>query len=172
MVKILTYILTALVSTLVAAVPVLAANSADISTSATVSSYLSVTFNYASAGWSTIDISGGAVTDQAADNNNVFPYYNVSVSTNDNYKLEANGTDMTLAGYPSLLVGNISVDSDTAPGSLAAGNSVSLTASPQVIDTGILYNVSTHYNGFYIDVPAGFKAGTYTGTITMIYSSV
>jgi hypothetical protein len=143
----------------------------DIPTQADVDAYISVVFNYASAGWASIDISGGAVTDQAADYNNLAPYYNVSVDTNNEFKVEANSTDL-IDGIYSIVKGNLKVDTDTNPASLSAGSAVAMTAVPQVIDTGIVYTTTTHYDGFFLSVDAGQHVGTYAGTVTLTYSSV
>jgi len=130
--------------------------------------YITTTFQYSS-------ITFGSLEHNTNNNtptpDNTVGTYNVTIDTNTNFKIEANGTDPTGNGQ-DFYVGNLTIDSDTSAGNLAVGNGISLTSSPQVVDTDIPSATTVHYNGAWFSIPYGTYATTYTSTVTLTYSSV
>ncbi len=130
-------------------------------------SYISVTFSY-----NTVNF--GVLNPNTTDNpapDQTEGIYNVSVDTNANYKLEANGTDFS-SGTSSFSISNLKMDTNSTAGNLALSDSVSLTSIPQVIDTNIPPTETINYHGFWLSIPAKQYAGTYSSTVTITYSTV
>ena len=170
--KLFALVIASLVSTIPAILPVLGATAADITVSATVDPYISITFNYASVSFGSLDVSSGAVTDQQASPVSTLGYYNATIDTNKNYKLTANASAMTESGGGSLSVGDLSVDSDWVKGSLSTVNDVDMTGGNDEIDTDVGYGNTTHFHGYWLDAPQSQKAGSYSGAVTQTYASV
>lgn len=139
-----------------------------VTVSATVDSYITATFNYASISYGTL--SAGS-SDNPAPNQGVVPGYNISIDTNKEFKVEASGTDFS-DGTNTFGIANLKMDSDTAPASLALLSAVTLSGTPQTIDTGIAYTTTDHYHGFWLTIPSGQYANAYSSTVTVTYSVV
>lgn len=140
----------------------------DTTVNANVTGYLDVTFNYDT-------VTYGSLTSPSA--NNTAPgtadgVYNVSVDTNQNFKVEASGTQFDDGGGHTFPVSNLRFDTDTVAGSLSAGNGKSLTGSAQTIDTGIAYTTTDHYHGYYLSIPDNQFSAAYSSTVTITYSAV
>jgi len=140
----------------------------NVSVTTDISSYISITPQYSAVAYGTLS---------AGTNNNVAPnqatgIYNFTVDTNRNYTLKALGTDFSEGGGGSFEIGNLTMDSDPSAGSLAEGNSVALATTNVTIDSNIVYTVTDHYHGYWLDIPSGQKEGSYSSTVTISYENV
>lgn len=128
---------------------------------------LSIVFNY-----NTIDF--GILT--IGSNNNPAPnqtngIYNVTVNTNQNFKVEASGTTFTGATH-NFSISNLKMDTNPVAQNLSLSNVVILTTSPQIIDNNINYTVTTHFHGFWLSIPSSQYAEKYNSTLTITYSNI
>jgi hypothetical protein len=139
-----------------------------VTTNVTVNSFLTATFNYNTVSYGSLN-SGTA--NQTAPNQ-ATGVYNVTISTNTPFKIQSSGTTFTDGGSHTFTIDNLRMDTDTVAGSLALGNSVGLTGSLQTIDTGVSESTTTDYNGFWLSIPAGQYATSYSSTLTVTYSVV
>lgn len=141
----------------------------DITMSATVSSSMSAVFQYAA-------VSFGSLTQGTSNNaapNQASGVYNVTVTTNANWKVSASGTDLDDGGGHTFSIGNLTMDTNSTAGNLAVGSGVALTGAPQIIDTGYTPVTSTaNYNGFWLSIPSGQYAAAYSSTVTITYANV
>jgi hypothetical protein len=138
-----------------------------ITVSATVSSYISATFNYDTVAFGTLT---------QGSNNNPAPYnadgrYNVTVSSNLEWKVSAYGTDFSNSGH-SFSISNLKMDTDSTKEGLSLSNAKALSTSSQDIDTGYGAGENiVNYNGFWLSIPANQYATSYTSTVTITYSN-
>jgi len=159
-------IIASLMGFLLLLLPIVGAD--DVTVSATVNSYITATFNYNS-------VSFGSLNAGTSDNpapNQANGVYNVTIDTNKNFTLTASGTDFDDGAGHTFSISNLKLDSDTSAGSLAVGNAVALSTSSQTIDTNILYTTTTHYHGYWLTIPSGQYASTYSSTVTLTYAVV
>jgi len=153
-----------LVLCMLALVPLVSSD--QVTVSAEVSGYITVIFHYTSVNFGTLYV---GTTNNPAPGNTQGAYY-VTVDANANYKVEAEGIDFS--GPTTLSISNLKLDTDPSVSGLSVNNAVSLSTSPQVIDTNIPYTVTTHYHGYWLTIPSGTPAGTYSTTVTITYSLV
>jgi len=113
-----------------------------------ITPYITVTFNYSSVTYPALSF--GTTTPAPNQANGV---YNVTVDTNSNYSISANGTDFSGAGY-SFYIGNLTMDTNSTAGNLAQNVSVSIQSTPTLIDTNISSVVAVHYHGFWLTIPS------------------
>ena len=64
------------------------------------------------------------------------------------------------------------MNTNTTSGNLDVNKSITMSGTPQTIETNIPYSTTTHYHGYWLSVPNGQKAGTCQSTITITYSVV
>jgi len=128
---------------------------------------LSVTFNYNSVNFGNLNHN---TTDNPAPNQ-LSGVYNVTVSSPTNYKVEVNGTDFS-DGTFSFSVSNLKMNTNSTSSNLNVNNAITLSGTPQVIETNIPSSVVTHYHGYWLTIPSGQYASTYSNTITITYSVV
>ena len=139
-----------------------------VEVNATVSPSISVVFQY-----SAVDF--GSLTQGTSDNpapNQADGVYNVTVTTNANYKVEASGTDFSDGAGHTFAISNLKMDTNSTAGNLALGDAVALSTSAQTIDTNIPYTETTNYHGFWLTIPSNQYAATYSSTVTITYSNV
>jgi hypothetical protein len=138
-----------------------------LSSNATEEPYISITFNYSSVSFTNMS---------SPSNNNSAPnqlngIYNVTVDTNANYKIEANGTNLVKGG-DSIAISNLRIDTNSTKTDIAVGSSVSLSTSTQTIDNNIPSTNTVDYHGYWLTIPEKQPAGTYSTTVKIIYSNV
>jgi len=149
---------------MLALVPVVSSD--QVTVSAEVLGYITVTFHYTAVDFGLVAV---GTTDTPALGNAEGEYY-VTVDANANYKVEAYGNDFS--GPGTLSISNLKLDTDPNLVNLNVLNAKSLSTSPQVIDTNIPYTVTTHYHGYWLSIPSGTPAGSYSTTVTITYSLV
>ncbi|MEM1544641.1 MAG: DUF2341 domain-containing protein [Candidatus Bathyarchaeia archaeon] len=125
--------------------------------------YLTITFNYNSVNFGSLNHN----TLNPAPNQES-GIYNVSVEAGSSYKVEAYGNNFE--GPASLSISNLYFDTAPSPSQLSFSNSVSLSTSPQVIDSNIPPSVTVHYHGYWLNIPYKQKKGNYYTTVYIIYS--
>jgi len=140
----------------------------DVTVSATVSGYITATFNYAAVSYGSLS----AGTSNNAAPNQLNGVYNVTVDANNNYKVQAYGLNFTDGGGHEFYINNLKMDSNATAGNLAVGSAVALTEVAQTIETNILPAVTTHYHGYWLSIPAGQYGAAYSSTVTETYSLV
>ncbi len=141
----------------------------DISATVIVSKYITVTFNYNTVDFGTVAAGSSSNTpskDQTAG------LYNATIDTNYDFKLEANGTDFTDGAGHSFGIGNLTVNSNVTASNLAEANGIQLTGTPQVVETNIPETTTTHYHGYWLAIPSGQYATSYSATVTETYSNL
>jgi parallel beta-helix repeat protein len=121
--------------------------------------YLSITFSYSSIDFGTLQHN----TINPAPNQ-AQGVYNVSVDTNSNYVVKAYGNDFT----PYLSISNLKFDTNSSVENLDINQAISLSTSPQTIDT-YPPTVTINYHGYWLNIPYGQYATTYTTTVTINY---
>jgi len=139
-----------------------------VEVNATVQKSISVVFQY-----SAVDF--GSLTQGTSDNpapNQANGIYNVTVTTNYEYKVEASGTDFSDGAGHTFAISNLKMDTNSTAGNLALGDAVALSTSTQTIDTSIPYTETTNYHGFWLTIPSNQYAATYTSTVTITYSNL
>lgn len=129
---------------------------------------LSITFNYNTVNFGILPI--GSNNNPAPNQTNGI--YNVTVNTNQNYKVEASGTNFNSSSGYSFSVSNLKMDTNSIAPNLSVNNSTTLSSIPQIIDNNINYTIGTHYHGFWLSIPSSQYATIYTSTITITYSNV
>ena len=140
------------------------AKATDISVSASVQKYISVTFSYNAVNYGTLiaGSSNNPAPDQADG------VYNVTVDTNYAYDVKAYGTDFSDGAGHSFAISNLKLDTDSTTSGLNINNAVSLSTTEQTIDS-YDYTVTQNYHGYWLSIPSGQYAGTYTATVTINY---
>jgi hypothetical protein len=141
--------------------------STDVPISANVQGYLTATFNYSTIYYGTLTAgtSDNPAPDQATG------IYNVSIDTNQNYKIATNGTQFDDGSGHTFPVSNLAMDTNSTAGDLAVVSAVALSGSPQDIDT-YAYTEAVNYHGFWLSIPSTQFASNYTSTVAMTYSAV
>jgi len=139
----------------------------DVPISANVQGYLTATFNYASLYYG--DLTAG--TSNNAAPNQAVGIYNVSMDTNQNYKVSASGTQFS-DGTHTFAVSNLKMDTNSTAGNLALGSAVALSGSPQEVDTNMPNTDTDNFHGFWLSIPASQFAANYTSTVTITYAAV
>ena len=129
--------------------------------------YISITFNYSSVSFT--NMSSPSANNSAP--NQLNGIYNVTVDTNANYKIEANGTNLVKGG-DSIAISNLRIDTNSTKTDIAVGSSVSLSTSTQTIDNNIPFTNTADYHGYWLTIPEKQPAGTYSTTVKIIYSNV
>ena len=143
----------------------------DVSVSATVSPYISYTVNYATLDFGTV--SAGSSSNTPTNYDQTAGELNATIDANDEYKVEAYGTDFTGSNTSETFsISNLKMDTDSNYANLAEASATALSTSSQVIETNIAYTVTTHYHGFWLTIPSGQAADTYSSTVTITYSLV
>jgi len=139
----------------------------DVTVTADVSGYITVTFNYDTVAFGSV--AAGSTQNAAPGNSD--GAYNVTVDANANYKVEAYGTDFS-DGANTFSISNLKLDTGSDYTTLSYSSATSLSTTSQVIETNIPYSVTTHYHAYWLDVPSGQPAGSYSSTVTITYSLV
>jgi hypothetical protein len=159
----------ALLLGIVSLISVMPAFADPIDVGVTVSGYMTATFQYDAVAYA--PLAAGA-SDQAAPNQ-AGGIYNVTVSTNNPWKVSASGTDFDDGSGHTFGIGNLTMDTNSTAGNLASGSAVTLTGSPQIIDTGYSVGDSiNNYNGYWLSIPASQYAAVYSSTVTVTYANV
>jgi len=161
--KIIPVVLSLMVS-LLSIVPVIAD---DITVSATVSKYITATFEYSAVSFGSLG---------AGSNNNPAPnqatgIYNVTVDTNYAYRVSASGTDFSDGGSHTFNINNLKVDTNPTAGDLALSDAVTLSGSSQPIDTNIAPTETINYHGYWLSIPASQYPTTYSTTVTVTFAN-
>jgi len=140
------------------------AYSDTVTVSATVSPYISVTFNY-----NAVDF--GTVTVGSTDNHPTPDYttgvYNVTIDTNTNYTVTVSGTDFSDGAGHTFSVANLKMSVNTTT---TFYNFSSVTTSSQTIYNGVDTD-TINYHAFLLDVPSGQYAASYSSTLTINYAT-
>jgi hypothetical protein len=142
------------------------ARAADVTVSASVQKYISVTFSYNA-------VSYGTLT--AGSSNNPAPnqadgVYNVSVDTNYAYDVQAYGTDFSDGAGHSFSISNLKLDTNSTVSGLNVDSAKALSIGAQLIDS-YDYTVTQNYHGYWLSIPAGQYASSYSATVTIIYEN-
>lgn len=144
------------------------AQQGNVTVSATVTGYIEVTFNYNQVTYPSI--SAGS-TDVPAPNQGQ-GIYNVTVNTNYDFTVKARGTNFSDGAGHTFSISNLKMDTDPSVSGLSLTNAVALSTSDVTIDENVPYTVTTHFHGYWLSVPVGQYAGTYTSTVTITYNNV
>jgi len=139
-----------------------------VSVTTTVSGYMTATFNYDTVAYSSQ--SAGAsdvVAPGQADGN-----YNVTIDTNNNYKVSASGTQFSDGGGHTFAVSNLKMHGNTTADGLSVDLATVLSGAPQVIATGFTPSDTDNYNGFWLSIPGTQFGAPYTSTLTVTYAAV
>lgn len=145
--------------------PIVLADAVTVSTD--VGKYITATFQYSA-------VSYGSLTAGTTDNiapDQASGVYNVTVDTNYDYKVSASGTDFSGA-VSSIAIGNLSIGVNETAGSLAVGDSTILTTGAQDIETNLPYTNTIDYHGYWLDIPSGQYAESYSSTVTVTYANL
>jgi len=144
------------------------AQTGEVNITATVQGYIDVTFNYAEVNFGTL--TAGTTNEEAP--NQADGSYNCTVDTNTNYGVKAYGTDFSDGAGHTFAISNLKMDTNTTATNLALGDAVALSTSYVTIDTNIPYTETNSFHGFWLSIPSGQYAATYTATLTITYFSV
>lgn len=149
--------------------PMMYATSSNLtlSSNATEEPYISITFNYSSVSFT--NLTSPSVNNSAP--NQLDGIYNVSVDTNTNYKVEANGTNL-IKGGDSIAISNLKLDTNSTMTDISVESSVALSTSPQTIDNNIPSTNTADYHGYWLTIPVKQSSGSYSTTVTITYSNV
>ena len=125
-------------------------------------SYLGITFNFSAVVFGALDVNtiDNPAPDQATG------VYNVSVDTNQNYKVNVSATDFSGGG--SLPLSNLKLDVQNDAGSLSNTTATALQNSAQLI-ASLLKTDTLSFFGYFFSIPAGTQAGSYSSTNTITY---
>lgn len=130
--------------------------------------YLIVTFNYSS-------VNFGSLSSNTSNNsapNQTDGIYNVTVDTNNYYKVEALGTNFTDGGSNNFTISNLKMDLNSTAGNLAIGDAIILAETSQTINDNIPDSITANFHGFWLSIPEGQYATSYNSNITITYSQV
>jgi len=146
-----------IVAGLLAIVPVIKAD--EVTVTASVPYYVSVVFNYNTVNFGTVPLGS---TDYPAPGT-YDGAYNVSVTTNVNLNVYAYRTNWSpYEGYLTLKFGTHSIPGELSP-------SYTLETTDTLIET-LGMGSYTHYHGYWLTVPSGTPAGSYSTTVTITYT--
>ena len=132
----------------------------------TVQKYISVTFNYSSVNFGTLT---AGTSDQPAPDQ-TSGVYNVSIDTNYAYTVSASGTDFSDGGSHTFSISNLKLDTNDTASNLALGSAVTLSSSSQTIDS-YADTVTSNFHGYWLTIPSGQYATTYSSTVTITYAN-
>jgi hypothetical protein len=137
----------------------------DISVSASVTKYISVTFSYTSVAFE--NLTAGTTNNEPTPSYST-GVYNVSIDTNYAYNVNALGTNFSDGAGHSFAISNLKFDTDSAVSGLSINNAKALSDESQEIDS---YDatVTLNYHGYWLSIPAGQYAGSYSSTVTISY---
>jgi len=136
----------------------------EISVTASVSPYFTVTFNYNSVDFGTV--TGG----QTVNTTELGLNLNVTVDTNTDFSVYAKATDWS--GTQAYTLGEFPIYFDTATNTENLGlGAISLTTTDQLIDSYSYNEGGTHYHYYEISVPTNIQAGSYSNTVTVTYQT-
>jgi hypothetical protein len=141
-------------------------SSQDISFSADVGSYLNIVMNYNSVYFGTL--AQGSNNNSAPDQ--LSGIYNVTISTNANYRLAVNATDFT--GIGSFPVSNLKMDMNATAGNLALSDAMAFSNTTVLIHNNTAYSITREYHGFWLSIPSDAPAGSYSTIASFTYSNV
>jgi hypothetical protein len=136
----------------------------QLTVSASVQKYISVTFSY-----NTVDF--GTLTSGTSDNpahNQANGIYNVTVDTNYAYDVQAYGTDFSDGAGHSFSISNLKLDTNSTVDNLDVASAVALSSTAQTIDS-YDYTITQNYHGYWLSIPAGQYASSYSATVTINY---
>jgi hypothetical protein len=153
------------------------AETTDISVSASVSKYISVTFSYTSLNFGTVN---SPSTDNKPTNfNQDDGELNVTVDTNYDYTVAIRGTDFsgpqTIFGPQTIAIFNMKAKvSNTLTDIVNKVNPTTLSTSDQTIFTKTVIQAGIQdpeYHGYWLDIPSTIYSGLYNSTITLTHSN-
>ncbi|MCW1312924.1 MAG: hypothetical protein OH338_05875 [Candidatus Parvarchaeota archaeon] len=144
------------------------AQQGNVTVSATVTGYIEVTFNYNQVVYPSI--SAGSTDVPAPNQQNGI--YNVTVNTNYDFTVKARGTNFSDGAGHTFSISNLKMDTDPSVSGLSLNNAVALSTSDVTIDSNVPYTTEIHYHGYWLSIPTGQYAGTYTSTVTITYNNV
>jgi hypothetical protein len=136
----------------------------DISVSASVAKYISVTFSYNAVNFGSLN---AGTTNNPAPNQDQGVYY-VDIDTNYAYDVNAYGTDFSDGAGHSFAISNLKLDTSSTVSGLSIDNAKALSSTSQLIDS-YAYTVTTNYHGYWLSIPAGQYASSYSSTVTIDY---
>jgi hypothetical protein len=140
------------------------ARAANVTVSASVQKYISVTFSYNAVSYGNL-IAGSSNNPAPNQANGV---YNVSVDTNYAYDVQAYGTDFSDGAGHSFSISNLKLDTNSTASNLNVASAIALSSTAQTIDS-YAYTVTQNYHGYWLSIPAGQYAGGYSATVTINY---
>jgi hypothetical protein len=140
------------------------ARAADVTVSASVQKYISVTFSYNAVNYGTL--TAGSSNNPAPNQAN--GVYNVSVDTNYAYDVQTYGTDFSDGAGHTFSISNLKLDTNSTASNLDVASAVALSSTAQTIDS-YAYTVTQNYHGYWLSIPAGQYAASYSGTVTINY---
>jgi len=144
------------------------AQTGEVTVTASVSGYITVTFNYAQVNFGSLS---AGTTNQPAPNQE-YGVYNCTVDTNANYGVKAYGTDFSDGAGHTFSISNLKMDTNSTAQGLSLTDAVPLSTSYVTIDTNIPYTVTNSFHGYWLSIPTGQYAATYTATVTITYFNV
>jgi hypothetical protein len=136
----------------------------NVSVSASVQKYITVTFSYNAVSYGTL----AAGTVDNATSSQALGAYNVTVDTNYAYDVKASGTDFSDGAGHTFAVSNLKFDTNPTVGNLAVGQAVALSGTPVTIDS-YAYDVTQNFHGYWLSIPSAQYAAAYTSTVTVNY---
>ena len=140
----------------------------DVSVTTGVDSFMTATFNYNS-------VAFGTLTQGTSDNvptpSHATGVYNVTISTNKEWKVSALGVDFNNGAGETFGIANLKMDTNEVAGSLSVGSATALSTGSQDIDTTMDYTDVINYHGFWLSIPASQYADNYNSNVTVTYAN-
>jgi hypothetical protein len=136
----------------------------NLTISASVQKYISVTFSYSSVDFGTLT-SGTSNNPATGQEDGV---YNVTIDTNYPYYVVAYGTDFSNGAGHSFSISNLRFDVETDPSLFNPVHSTPLSHNEYIINSfseGWTHN----YHAYWLSIPAGQYASSYSATVTINY---
>ena len=159
-------ILATIMALLLASMPIALAD--DVSVTVGVTGFLTATFQYTAVAYGTLT---QGTSDNVPTPSHLTGVYNVTISTNDKWKVSASGVDFDDGGGYDFGIGNLTMDTNAVAGSLSVGSGTALSTSPQDIDTTMPETDTVNFHGFWLDIPANQYASSYNTNVTVTYAS-
>jgi hypothetical protein len=147
----------------------------DIQVTASVSPYLTVTFSYTAVDFGTHNAN---VTNTPPLLNQTAGVFNVSIDTNKNYTVYGRGTDFSDGAGHTFSISNLKMQSTIDSWTGADFEAVALSGTDQIIPheegetTPFTPDVTMNYHKYWLSIPAGQYAASYSSTVTVTYESV
>jgi hypothetical protein len=139
------------------------ARAANVTVSASVEKYISVTFSYDAVSY---NLTAGSSNKSATGQEN--GVYNVTIDTNYPYYVKAYGTDFSNGAGHSFSISNLRFDTNSTASNLDLDSAKALGSTAQTIDS-YDYSVTQNFHGYWLSIPAGQYAASYSATVTINY---